>query len=191
LTSGVPTKQVQKCEVASIKLFPAGEACEYAFASEDGSHISFAELHREVSNSLALASQLRPHLIEFRKQYQPSQIKWVQYPDFRLYIVALRPTVIVAVPTSSKLSPGCYAPGGKECFTITDPKGWNGRSFSGWSTGLYYSKRPPVVVGAFAYIPAANAEAVDLPVDQREVVLGMKGREFKLVNVDGLWQIQP
>lgn len=188
LTSGAPTSKVQKCDVVSIQLFPASRTCEAAFASQDGTHVSFAELHREVSNSLGLASQLRPHLIEFRKQYQPSQIKWVRYPDFRLYVVALRPTVIVAVPASSNFSSGCYAPG---CFTISDPRGWNGPTFSGWSTGLYYSKRPPVVVGAFAYIPAANVEAVDLPVDQREVILGTKGREFKLVNMDGLWQFQP
>lgn len=191
LTSGAPTRQVQKCDVASIQLFPASRTCEYAFASQDGTHVSFAELHREVSNSLGLASQLRPHLIEFRKQYQPSQIKWVRYPDFRLYVIALRPTVIVAVPASSHLSAGCYAPGGKECFRISDPRGWNGPTFSGWSTGVYYSKRPPVVDGAFAYIPATNAEAVDLPVDQRAVNLGTIGRELKLVNMDGLWQIQP
>ena len=191
LTSGAPTRKVHKCDVASLQLFPASRTCEYAFVSQDGTHTSFAELHSEVSNSLALASHLRPHLIEFRKQFQPSPSKWVRYTDFRLYVVALRPTVIVAVPASSNLPAGCYAPGGKECFTISDPRGLNGHSFIGWSTGLYYSKRPPVVAGAFAYIAAANAEAVDLPVDQREVILGTKGREFKLVNMDGLWQIQP
>lgn len=102
--------------------------------------------------------------------------------------MALRPTVIVAVPASSNLSAGCYAPG---CFTISDPRGWQDHTFSGWSTGVYYSKRPPVVDGAFAYIPETNAEAVDLPVDQRAVNLGTKGRELKLVIMDGLWQIQP
>lgn len=51
LTSGAPTWKVQKCDVVSIQLFPASRTCEAAFASQDGTHVSFAELDREVSNS--------------------------------------------------------------------------------------------------------------------------------------------
>ena len=158
--------------------------------AQDGTHTSFGELKTEVERSLALAPQLRPHLTEFRKQYQLDPIKWVRYPQYRLYIVALRPTVIVGVPATSTLSHECYTHISK-CFTVSDPRGWSEsrQSFSGWTGGVYYGERPPVVAGAFAYVPAANAEAVNLPAEQPEVILHLANREIKLVNTNGLWQI--
>lgn len=191
LTNGSASRQVKRCDMVRITMSPTGgTTCQYAFQSADGTLIPFGEVHTEIGKSLALASQLRPHLQDFRKQYQTNPTKWVRYQNYLLYIVALRPTIIVGVPVDSS-SARCAAPGGSECFRISDPKGWSGHAFSGWTTGVYYSRRPPVVAGSFAYIPESNSESVELPADSHQVTLTVANNHFNLVSVNGVWQFQP
>lgn len=191
LTNGSTTRQVNRCDMVRVTMSPTGgTTCQHAFEAEGGSRITFGEIYSEIGNSLALASQLRPYLTDFRAQYQKSPAKLVKHQNFLLYIVALRPTIVVGVPVASS-SARCSAPGGSECFMLSDPKGWSGHAFSGWSTGVYYSKRPPVIVGSFAYIPESNNESVELPVDSPVVTLSFADRHFNLANVNGVWQFQP
>jgi hypothetical protein len=190
LAHGSPTRQVEKCDFAKIELFPAGgKACAYAFASKDGVMIPFGDVHQEVEKSLPMATQLRPLLRNYRAQYQKDPKKWTPYPTYRLYLVALRPTLVIGIPMNPDESGNCNALGGQECFRIGDPGERAVGSFSGWSFGLYYSKLPPVRTGSFAYVPKWGTESVEIPVDRPRFSLLAGDQEIVLAQVNGLWQL--
>ena len=188
LATGSPTTHVEQCDVVNFAPFPpGGRTCAHAFQSKDGSRVTFAEVATEIEGNLAQAVELRPHLRDYERQFQPDPKRRVQHQRYRLYLVGLRPVVVVGVPVSG--SDSCNAPGGSQCFTVQDPKGRGPRSFSGWSGGVYYVESPRVLPGSFVVVPASGMESTQLPVST--VRFGVPGTSSFLVNSAGYWKLQP
>lgn len=184
-----PTTIVRQCDVVNVALFPPGNgSCGHAFQSKNGMRITFSEVATEVEGGLGNAIELRPHLRDYSKQFQPDPKRWVKHQRYKLYLVGLRPAVVVGVPVSMSESDHCYAPGGTKCYHIEDPKGRSGRAFSGWSSGLHYSESPRVIPGSFVFVPASGSESTQLPISTPRV--GVPNTSSVLVNTDGFWKLQ-
>ena len=189
--AGSPTRQVQRCNMVQVSPWAntSGKWCEYAFKSNDGSLTTFGGLQTELANSLQQAGPLRPFLVAHRNSFHPIPPGRPQYQRYRLYLVGIRPSVVVGVPVAERESDECTAPGGSECMRFTEAS--EQARASRKLFGIYYSQRPPVREGAFVLVPEWRIESVALPTATPGQTLQHGKDVVTLANRDGTWQLAP
>lgn len=188
--AGQSTRQVQRCNVVQVSPWATtgGTWCDYAFRSQDGSITTFASVRSEIEATVSQALPLRPFLVAFYKDFYPLPAGRQPYQRYRLYLVGLRPSVVVGVPIEVRESDGCDAPGGTECMRFTErSEEARGRAKT---FGIYYSRRPPVKDGSFVLVPEWKAESVALRSDAPVETIRSGNAVISLVNRDGAWQLQ-
>lgn len=185
LASGAPTREMHRCTMAQIQLFPGSNGhCYESFAAADGTRVGFGELYTEIAYTFNLAPQLGP-------PFDGSSVPTPQ-TYYRLHLVALSPTVIVGVPLDRYDSRWEEQPGGRACIYIKARRAtaghddWRGREWR-----VHYNVPVPARQGSFVYAPGLKRAAQPLP-DQPTATVDLGGgRTLQLRQVGGNWEVLP
>lgn len=178
LISGKKTK----AEYSKCRSYIAGTHCEHSFWDGEGTVITTGELARQIVPSLALAKPLHPYIKAYQKQYQPNAASYIRYQRYKLYLVALRPTVIVGVPVKA-LEETCYGSFETGCFYVGSKETMD--------AFLHFGKLPPVRSGSFWFLPESGMESTALPDDAKSVTTHFNGIKIVMSQDGGYWRLVP
>lgn len=185
LVSGAPTREMHRCTMAQVQLFPGSKGhCYESFAAADGTRVGRGELYTEIAYTFDLAPQLGP---PFNEPGVPRA-----QTEYRLHLVALSPTVIVGVPLDRYEGRCTEHPGGRGCIHVKARRATAGREdwrAREWS--VHYNVPLPARLGSFVYAPGLKRAAQPLPdLPTATVDLG-NGRSLQMRQVGGMWELVP